>query len=157
MADADQSPRSENHVEATTDPCRAYNAPGLSAKRFLLAVMHAKDLPIRDRIKAASALLRIYGEHEFEPPRLKYIIGGIPSEALGPCQSRPAMESTENHSHSSAIAHKAPSPTMEKPGSPNIETIIEEIRSGNYPQPTLCTICGHYMPYPCSTSKTPIN
>src|SRR6516165_5102693 len=78
MADADQSPRSENHVEATTDPCRAYNAPGLSAKRFLLAVMHAKDLPIRDRIKAASALLRIYGEHEFEPPRLRYIIPEFP-------------------------------------------------------------------------------
>ena len=38
-----------------------------------------------NRIKAASALLRIYGEHEFEPPRLKYIIGGIPSEALARC------------------------------------------------------------------------
>ena len=106
MADADQPPRSEVRVEATTDLCRAYNDPRLDAKRFLLAVMHDKDLPIGNRIKAASALLRIYGEHEFEPPRLKYIIGGIPSEALGPCQSRPAMESTENHSHSSAIAQR---------------------------------------------------
>jgi len=85
MADADQPPRSEVRVEATTDLCRAYNDPRLDAKRFLLAVMHDKDLPIGNRIKAASALLRIYGEHEFEPPRLKYIIGGIPSEALARC------------------------------------------------------------------------
>ena len=62
-----------------------YNARNISARGFLLAVMHDKDLPIGNRIKAASALLRIYGEHEFEPPRLKYIIGGIPSEALAGC------------------------------------------------------------------------
>jgi hypothetical protein len=157
MADGDQSPRSEVHVEATTDPCRAYNDPRLDAKRFLLAVMHDKDLPIRDRIRAASVLLRIYGEHEFEPPRLKYIIGGIPSEALGPCQSRPEMESTEKYSHFSEIAHKAPTRMTNQPGSSNIETIIEDIKSGNFPQPTRCTICGEYMPYPCSTSKTSIN
>ena len=157
MANADQSPRSEVHVEATTDPCRAYNNPRLDAKRFLLAVMHAADLPIRDRIRAASVLLRIYGEHEFEPPRLKYIIGGIPSEAVAPCQSRPAMEPTEKHGHFSAIAHKAPSHMTDEPGSPDFETIIEDIKSGNFPQPTRCTICGDYMPYPCSTSKTSIN
>jgi hypothetical protein len=153
MANADQSPRSEVHVEATTDPCRAYNNPRLDAKRFLLAVMHDKDLPIRDRIKAASALLRVYGEHEFEPPRLKYIIGGIPSEAVAPCQSRPAMEPTEKHGHFSAIAHKAPSHMTDDPPPLNIETIIEDMRSGNFPEPTLCTRCGHFMPFPCSTSK----
>ena len=135
----------------------AYDASNLSAKQFLLAVMHDPTVDMRDRIKAASALLRIYGEHEFEPLRLKYIIGGIPAEALGPCQSRPAIERTEKHSHLSAVAHKGSARTTDDPGSPDIETIISDIKSGNYPQPTLCTICGHYMPYPCSTSKTPIN
>jgi hypothetical protein len=35
--------------------------------------------------------------------------------------------------------------------------IINDIRSGNFPEPTLCTRCGHYMPYPCSTSKSTLN
>src|SRR5262245_53663589 len=66
--------------------------------------MHDRDAPIRYRIKAASTLLRLF-PHDWDAPRLKYIIGGIPSEALGPCQPRPAMESTEKHSHFSAVAH----------------------------------------------------
>jgi len=113
--------------------------------------MHDRDARIRDRIKAASTLLRLF-PYDWDAPRLKYIIGGIPSDALGPCQSRPAMESTENHSHSSAIAHKGSSRMTENPQPPNIETIIEDIRSGNFPEPTLCTRCGHLMPYPCSTT-----
>src|SRR5262245_4859569 len=155
MADQNPSQQTESKAPGPETQRRAYNEPGLDAKRFLLAVMHDPSVPIHDRIKAASALLRVYGEHEFEPPRLKYIIGGIPSEALGPCQSRPAMESTEKHSHFSAIAHKGSSRMTDDPGSPNIETIIEDIKSGNYPQPTLCTLCGHYMPHPCS--KTPMH
>ena len=121
-------------------------------------MMHAPDAPIRDRIRAATELLRIY-PHDWDPPRLKYIIGGIPSEALGTCHASghpgPAMESTENHSHSREISHKTLNHSGDTKASVNIETIISDIKSGNYPKPTLCSICGHYMPYPCS--KTPMH
>src|SRR5262245_27886304 len=156
MADHNPSQQTASKAQGpTSTEHHAYDAPNISAKEFLLRVMHAPDVPIKDRIRAASGLLRIYGEREFEPPRLKYIIGGIPSEAQGPCQSSPAMESTEKPSHFSAVAHKAPSHMTDDPPPLNIETIISDIKSGNYPQPTLCTICGHYMPYPCT--KTPLN
>jgi hypothetical protein len=157
MANADQSPSEAREPEPQVcGTAHAYDAPHIGPRAFLLAVMHDRHAPIRDRIKAASTLLRLF-PYDWDAPRLKYIIGGIPSEALGPCQSRPAMEPTEKHSHFSAIAHKAPSHMTDDPRPLNIETIISDIKSGNFPTPTLCTICGHYMPYPCSTSKTLIN
>src|SRR6516165_7349602 len=57
MADADQSPSEAQDPEPTA---HAYNAPGLSPKQFLLRVMHAPDAAIRDRMRAASELLRLY-------------------------------------------------------------------------------------------------
>ena len=77
---ADHSPSQQTASEAqgpTSTEHHAYDAPNISAKEFLLGVMHAPDVPIKDRIRAASALLRIY-PHDWDPPRLKYIIGGIP-------------------------------------------------------------------------------
>src|SRR5262249_46859294 len=139
--------------EPTAHPC---DAPGLSPRAFLLAVMHDPQLPVRERMKAASALLRIY-PRDWDPPSAKIIIGGIPhcsSSASGP---RPAMERTENGSQKRESSHKSLNHSGEPNAPVNIETIIEDIRSGNYPQPTLCTICGHHMPYPCSITKTPIN
>jgi hypothetical protein len=154
MSDTNQSPR---QTESEAHQQHAYDNPRLSGKGFLLAVMRDPQLPIRDRIKAASALLRIY-PHDWDPPAFTYRIGGIPDCSLSTSSDPgPTDERLGNNSHSRDFAHKGSSPMMEKPGSPNIETIISDIKSGNYPQPTLCTICGHLMPYPCATSKTPLN
>src|SRR5262245_63674907 len=78
MADHNPSQQTASKAQGpTSTEHHAYDAPNISAKEFLLRVMHAPDVPIKDRIRAASALLRIY-PHDWDPPRLKYIIGGIP-------------------------------------------------------------------------------
>jgi hypothetical protein len=132
-----------------------YNAPLLSPKEFLLAVMHDRDTPLRDRMDAASRLLRLF-PYDWDAPRLTYRIEGFPS-----CHSLstwsdpgPAIERTEINSHSREISQKTLNHSGEPQAPVNIETIIGEIKSGNFPTPTLCTICGEYMPFPCSTSKT---
>jgi len=152
MANADQSP---SEALGPSPTHHSYDAPGLTPRAFLLAVMHDRHAPIRDRIKAASTLLRLY-PHDWDPPAFTYRIGGIPACSLSTASSS-AIERTKNHSHFSAVAHRAPSHMTDDPRSPNIDEIINDIKTGNHPEPTLCTICGHYMPYPCSTSKTPIN
>jgi hypothetical protein len=161
MADTNPSQQTESEAQGpTSTEHHAYDAPNISAKEFLLRVMHDPDAPIRDRIKAASTLLRLF-PYGWDPPRLKYVIPEFPSDHH--CTERRASssdhpgegETTEINSHFSAIAHKAPSRMTDDPRPLNIETIISDIKSGNYPQPTLCSICGHYMPYPCS--KTPMH
>jgi hypothetical protein len=79
MADTNPFPRTVASItrEGRGPQTHAYDAPNLSAKEFMLAVMHDPSVDIRERIKAAASLLRIFGEHEFYPPRIKYIIGGI--------------------------------------------------------------------------------
>jgi hypothetical protein len=154
MADKSQSPPKQ--TESTPHAC---DAPGLSGTQFLYSIMRDRTLDLRTRIKAASKLMAI--EPDGPPkPRCKMIIGGIPPEYLAERQGQesvaPSPEPPED-THSVASSNKGPSHMTTTPGSPDIETIISDIKSGNYPQPTLCTICGHYMPYPCSTSKTPIN
>src|SRR5262245_10701053 len=108
MSDTNQAPRQTES--------EAHDSPRLSGKGFLLAVMHDPTVDIHDRIKAAASLLRIFGEHEFYPPRIKYIIGGIPQQALGPCYATPdprtPIESTENHTHPPAQASILPWPTQ---------------------------------------------
>ena len=151
MADADQSPSEARDPEPTA---HAYDAPGLSPKQFLLRVMHAPDAAIRDRMRAATELLRLY-PRDWDAPAFTYRIGGIP-ERCGSLSTSSDPGATDerlgNNSHSRDFAHKGPTRMTENPQPPNIETIIEDIRSGNFPEPTLCTRCGHYMPYPCSTS-----
>jgi len=100
MTNADQSPSEAQDPEPTA---HAYDAPGLSPKQFLLRVMHAPDAAIRDRVRAASELLRLY-PHDWDPPRLKYIIGGIPHRHSLSTESSPAptMERTGNGSQKTA-------------------------------------------------------
>jgi hypothetical protein len=152
MTDMTQSPTAQG-PESTP---HAYDAPGLTPRDFLRAVMCDRQLPLSDRMEAASRLLYLY-PHDWDPPRLRYHIGGIPHCHSLSTDSGPGagMERTEFNSHFSAFAQKGPTYSGDKPGTLNIETIIEDIRSGNFPTPTLCTRCGHYMPYPCT--KAPLN
>jgi hypothetical protein len=155
MSDTNHS--SPRQIESEAHQHHTYDNPRLSGKEFLLAVMHDPTVDIHDRIKAASTLLRLF-PYDWDPPAFTYRIGGIPDCSLSTSSDPGATdERLGNSSHSSAIAHKGSSRMTDDPPPLNIETIISDIKSGNYPQPTLCTICGHYMPYPCSTSKTPIN
>jgi hypothetical protein len=155
MADHNPSEQTASKAQGpTSTEHHAYDAPNISAKEFLLRVMHDPDAPIKDRIRAASALLRIY-PHDWDPPRLKYIIGGIPechslsqSEALEPEVERTEINSQKREARRITLSHSG---ELKAPA--NIETIIEDIKSGNYPEPTLCTICGEFMPYPCYTTK----
>ena len=153
MTNADQSPSEAQDPEPTA---HAYDAPGLSPKQFLLRVMHAPDAAIRDRVRAASELLRLY-PHDWDPPRLKYIIGGIPHRHSLSTESSPAptMERTGNGSQKTESSHIALNHSGRLGDPVNIETIIEDIRSGNFPEPTLCERCGEYMPFPCV--KAPLN
>jgi len=73
MANADQSP---SEALGPSPTHHSYDAPGLTPRAFLLAVMHDRHAPIRDRIKAASTLLRLY-PHDWDPPAFTYRIGGI--------------------------------------------------------------------------------
>jgi hypothetical protein len=89
MTDQNQSSssssRNESEVQDSTSEARAYNDPRLGAKGFLLAVMHAPDLLIRDRMDAAARLLRLYGEESFAPPRFTHRIEGFDSDHHSSC------------------------------------------------------------------------
>jgi hypothetical protein len=155
MADTNPCQQTASEAHGPESTVHAYDAPNISAKEFLLRVMHDPDAPIKDRIRAASSLLRLF-PHDWDPPSAKIVIGGIPEHCGSSSTSSDPGATDErlgNSSHSREIDHKGPTRMTENPQPPNIETIIEDIRSGNFPEPTLCTICGHYMPYPCSTTK----
>jgi len=65
-----------------------YNDPDLSPIEFLQAVMHAEHLPMATRIDAARALLPFTEPRPASVPSshigCTIVIGGIPSEDLGP-------------------------------------------------------------------------
>jgi hypothetical protein len=68
----------QNHPDAEP-PSHAYDDPTLSARAFMLAVMHDPSVPIHNRMDAASKLLRIYGPNSFNPPAFTYVIPHCPS------------------------------------------------------------------------------
>jgi hypothetical protein len=144
MADADQSP-SEADPEPTA---HAHDAPGLSPKQFLLRVMHAPDAAIRDRIRAASTLLRLY-PHDWDPPAFTYRIGGIPHcHSLSTASSSSsAMERTGINSQKKESARITLKHSRDSTGSPIDEEIPDHL--------TLCSRCGEFVFYPCT--KAPLN
>ena len=165
MADTNQSTKA--HEPAPP----AYDAPDLSPKEFLLAVMRSNRLPLSERVKAAEAVAPYFmprpGESRYYPCvdyHCKIVIEGIPPEALSLRQGQeprtlsqesitkdPGRENRNQQSFSPSRS-ASPHPHDGEPGSINIETIIEDIKSGDIPELTLCTKCGHLMPYPCSTT-----
>ena len=156
----------------------ACDAPNLSAKEFLLAVMHDRTLPLATRIKAASALLPFTNSvprPTNSVPRCKIVIGG-----LGPYDQSLSPEDPEQintiSQSKSAIANNNPHPQSGAPGPLYIEENPEPSTSINYstpptpaelqeikaainrlrpdlahlpvPEPHLCA-CGHWIFGPC--------
>jgi hypothetical protein len=94
-------------VPGPAHPC---DAPGLSPKEFLLAVMHDTTLPLSTRIKAARdvAPYILAAPRPVAQPRCTIVIGGIPTEhqehdntagisesfrrSLSPCKSRSCVK-----------------------------------------------------------------
>jgi hypothetical protein len=146
----------------------------------MLAVMHDPTVPIRDRMKAASLLLKIF-PHESVHPSLTIRIpslstdaeAGVPDERLG------------NGSHSPEISHKAVSHSEEPKAPVNIETNTDPSNPDppfliDYSQPLtpteiqeikaavhalrpdfdpsqllhlyLCA-CGHWLTFPCDCAS----
>ena len=116
MADQNLSPKADGSAS------HAYDAPNLSSKQFLLAVMHDPTVDMRDRIKAASALLRLF-PHDWDPPSLKYVIPHCYSFATEPePEPGPTTERLANSSQISPRSHIAPNHSGESPGPSNFET-----------------------------------
>src|SRR5262249_52919265 len=133
-----------------------------------LAVMHDCTVPITQRVKAAEAVAPYFmprpGESRYYPCvdyHCKIVIEGIPPEALSLRQGQeprtlsqesitkdPGRENRNQQSFSPSRS-ASPHPYDGEHGSINIETIIEDIKSSNVPELTLCTKCGHLMPFPC--------
>ena len=169
MADQNSFPQTETKAQDPELCTHSYNDPHISAKEFMLRVMHDRDVPIKDRLNAASKLLRIYGEHEFAPPTCKVIIGGIPDSYLqghGSCSGHPregdrASGSTGNDSQNREIAQIAITHSGEDQGPINMEMnskdlsfeqILQTIRTMDLDNLPLCE-CGHRMPFPCRPVK----
>ena len=148
----------------------AYDVPNLSPKEFILRVMHDPSVPIKDRMDAASRLLRLF-PFDWDRPRYKVIIGGIPSlHDHGSCSEADYFRegSTENDSQNRKSAQIAtshhgddePPLNMERYSSPLTPTEIQQIKAAvqqlcpdadlsNTPDHlTLCE-CGHWMLFPC--------
>jgi hypothetical protein len=143
MSDTNQSPPRQTESATAQGTEHACDDPKLTGKQFLYAVMRDRTLPLRTRIRAAGKLMHI--EPDGPPkPRCTIVIEGFPSDAV-----HTRTPESQSFSPSRSYSSHAQSET---PGFPNIDEIISDIKSGNYPQPTLCTICGHLMPYPCSTT-----
>jgi hypothetical protein len=90
MADRNHSPRTVASITRNGRGPQHHRCddPGLSPKEFLYAIMHDPTFQLSIRIDAAKALLSITASI----PRpinhhigCKIVIGGIPSEDLGPC------------------------------------------------------------------------
>ena len=150
MTDTDQTIQ-QTAAKAHEPEPHAYDAPGLTLKEFLLAVMRDTTLPLSTRINAAAAALPYFtprpGEsrhYESVPYHIKYIIGGIPPEAL----------EGKNRNQQSFLSNRPSNsgPQSENPHPLNIEKGIE----GPIPDHlTLCTRCGEFVFYPCA--KAPLN
>jgi hypothetical protein len=110
MADTTQQTVSEAHEPAP----HAYDAPGLSPRAFLLAIMRDRDAAIRDRVRAASTLLRLFGNDGFGPPRLTIVIGGIPVQEDhsypldGKNRAQQSFSSSASHSSTAHDGHTLP-------------------------------------------------
>ena len=96
----------------------ACDAPNLSAKEFLLAVMHDRTLPLATRIKAASALLPFTNSvprPTNSVPRCKIVIGGLKPYNMD-LSPRTPSRSTRFHSQNREFAqiaishHRRPHP-----------------------------------------------
>src|SRR6516225_6792222 len=105
-----------------------YNARNISARGFLLAVMHAPDVAIKDRIRAASSLLTLF-PHDWDPPRLKYVIGGIPSQCARASQDPDFSPDRDNRNQqSNSPSRSYSSQPHDRPQAPvNIETNTEPL------------------------------
>ena len=56
-----------------------YDASGLSAKEFLLAIMHDPSVPLGRRIEVACELLKLWPHPwDYVPPAYTIVIGGLP-------------------------------------------------------------------------------
>jgi hypothetical protein len=111
MADTNPFPRTVASItrEGRGPQTHAYDDPNLSAKEFLLAVMHDRTLPLATRIKAASAAAPYFPSKQNEfVPRCIIIIPPLNDFQGSGCEPRtPANEfsaedpdagSTANHS-----------------------------------------------------------
>src|SRR5262249_46921737 len=136
--------------------------PHIGPREFLLRVMHDHDAPIRDRIRAASKLLRIYGEDSFHP-RLTIRIAPFPDcySLSTSSESEATDERLGNGSHSLEISHKAVSHSGRTQAPVNIETnlesltfdqIVQLVRDTDIDSLPLCE-CGHRMFRPCHPVK----
>jgi hypothetical protein len=137
----------------------AYDDPGITAREFLLRVMRDKDTPVRTRMKAASELLRLFGNDGFGSPRLTIVIGGIPDQ-----DSVTKDPGGDNRNQQPILSDRSysskPLPTSQGPS--YIEKTLERIPLSeileivaNCPEHLLPTCaCGHKMFYPCSPSCT---
>jgi hypothetical protein len=99
--------------------------------RVYSPVMHSRDARIRDRVKAASALLRLYGNDSFKPPRLTYIIPEFPHACaravdLGTPDQNPSTkdpdEKNTNQQLKSRESSQRPQAHDDDLRTPNIET-----------------------------------
>src|SRR5262245_9741424 len=140
----------------TAQKAHAYDAPGLSGKEFLYAVMRDPTLPITQRIKAADKLMAIEPNR---PPRpsLTIVIGAAED---------PDGKNSDRHSFSPSRTNTY-RPFPGAPGPSYIEKILERIplseiieivsRTPEHLLPTCA--CGHKMLYPCSPpcSKAPLH
>ena len=180
MADHNPSQQTASKAQGpTSTEHHAYDAPNISAKEFLLRVMHAPDVPIKDRIRAASSLLRLF-PHDWDPPQLKYVIGGIPSSCaraagLGtPSQDPDFSADGKNRNQQSFLSDRSYNhyPRDRAQGPSNIETNTEPLSFDDIQQIkaavqrlhpdadlsqvpdhlTLCE-CGHWMLFPCKCAS----
>jgi hypothetical protein len=82
---------------------RACDAPNISGRQFLLEVMHDPSIALKQRIKAASALLRLYPDESFTP-RLTIRIPDQPSLSTTPAP-RASDGRLGERSHFSPTSH----------------------------------------------------
>jgi hypothetical protein len=141
-------------------PRNAYDDPTLSPKEFLLAVMRSQHLPLAIRTDAATKVAPYFtsrprgsSSRQCADAHLTYVIGDNLALREGyaprpPDTNTPDGKIGNKQSFSSSASHSSTAHDGHTPA-PNIETIIEDLNSGNIPEPTLCAKCGHLMPYPC--------
>ena len=126
-----------------------FDAADIGAMEFLIAVMRDPMMSLTKRIDAAGRLLRIDPHQRYPYKRAQHhaegsfsihnqtSAGDLVSGGLGNnSQKKSGVKATTSHVTD-------PHPPL------NIEKIIADVKSDNFPQPTYCYECGHYMPYPC--------
>ena len=156
--------RTESKAQDPAPTVHAYDDPHIGPRAFMLAVMRDPTVDIKDRMKAASLLMRIYPHESVCPSLTIHIAPFTDTDA----EAGPPGERLENGSHSLEISHKAPSHSADHPGPINLTRYtdpptpeeIAEIKAtvqrlcpdadlSQVPEPRLCA-CGHWMFYPCN-------